>query len=322
MTTFLIPVFVFVAVTLIMLLVYVLWVNFFDPRNKAKKERLQTIHNAVHRGGQRLRSAKTFLHETAFEAWLRTHFKTFEQLENLVQRAQSPLTVGRLLGLMLALFLVVVVLGLLLRTNFLVLLMLSGPIAGTPVLWLSRKANKRRQAFENKLPETLDFISRALRAGHSLTGALGEVGKEFPDPIGQEFKIVADEMAFGIPFKDAIGQLADRIRSNDINFFVISLLIQHETGGNLTELFDTLAGTIRERMKLRGKIRTLSSEGRASAWILGGMPFVLAGILTIINPSYMALLWTTPQGKNLILTGGVLMAVGALVLKRIIQIKV
>lgn len=322
MMTFLIPFIAFVAVTLIMLLLYWVWSRYFDPRNKAKKERLQTIHNAVHLGGQSLSSAKPLLQESALETWLRSHVRKFEQLENLAQRAQSRLTLGRLMGLMLALFTVVVVLGFLLRTNLLLLLVLSVAIGSTPVLWLSRKANKRCQAFESKLPETLDFISRALRAGHSLTGALSEVGKEFPDPIGQEFKTVADEMAFGIPFKDAIGQLADRVRSSDLNFFVISLLIQHETGGNLTELFDTLAKTIRERMKLRGKIRTLSSEGRASAWILGSMPFVLAGILTLINPSYMSLLWTTPQGQNLLLTGVGLMAVGSFVLKRIILIKV
>ncbi len=322
MTTFLIPFFVFVAVTLVTLLFYGVWIHFFDRSNKAKKERLLAIHSAVRGGGQRLSSAKTLLHESALETWLRSRFRTFERFENLVQRAHSPLSIRRLMGIVLALFTMVVVFGLLLQTNPLFLLVLAVAIASTPVLWLSRQANKRRQAFENKLPETLDFISRALRSGHSLNSALGEVGKEFPDPVGQEFKTVADEMAFGIPFKDAIGQLADRVRSNDLNFFVISLMIQHETGGNLTELFDTLAKTIRERFKLRGKIRTLSSEGRASAWILGSMPFVLAGILTLINPSYMSLLWTTPQGQNLILTGVGLMAVGSFVLKRIIQIKV
>ncbi|NTV01975.1 MAG: type II secretion system F family protein [Chlorobiaceae bacterium] len=318
MKTILIPVFAFIAVMLIMLLVYGVWVVFFDRSSKAKKQRLQAIHNAVHRDEQSLGSAQ----DSALETWLRSRFRIIGHLENLVDRAHSPLTAGRLMLLMFALFTAVVVLGLLRQANPLLLFVLAVALASTPFLWLSRQADQRRQAFEDKLPETLDYISRAMHAGHSLTSAIGMVGKEFPDPIGHEFKTVFDEIGFGIPFKDAISQLADRVQSNDLNFFVISLMIQHETGGNLTELLDGLSRTIRERFKLRGKIRTLSSEGRASAWVLGSMPFMLAGILMLINPGYISLLWTTPKGQTLILTGGVLMAFGFFLLNRIIQIKV
>jgi len=318
MTTLLVAFFAFVAVMLIMLLLYGVWVHFFDRRSQARKQHVQAIQNAVHRGGQSLSSTQ----DSALESWLRSRSRTFEQLENLVKRAHSPLTARRLMGLMPALFTVVVVLGLLRQTNPLILLVLAVTIASTPVMWLSRQANQRRKAFGDKLPETLDYISRAMRAGHSLTSAIGMVGKEFPDPIGHEFNTVSDEIGFGIPFKDAIGQLADRLQSNDLNFFVISLMIQHETGGNLTELLDGLAYTIRERVKLRGKVRTLSSEGRASAWVLGSMPFLLTGILSLLNPGYMSLLWTTPQGQTLILIGAGLMAVGFFLLNRIIQIKV
>ena len=318
MTTFLISFFAFVAVMLIILLLYGMWIHFFDRRNKAKKQRLQAIYNAVHWGGQSLSSAQ----ESALETWLRTRSRTFKQLKNLVKRAHSPLTAMRLMGLILALFTVVVGLGLLRQTNPLLLLLLAVAIASTPLLWLFRQAKQRHKAFGDKLPETLDYIARALRAGHSLTSAIGMVSKEFPDPIGHEFKTVFDEIGFGIPFKEAIGHLADRVQSNDLNFFVISLMIQHETGGNLAELLDGLAKTMRERVKLRGKIRTLSSEGRVSAWILGSMPFVFAGIITIINPGYISVLWTTPQGQTLILISAGLMAVGFFVLNRIIQIKV
>jgi tight adherence protein B len=186
-------------------------------------------------------------------------------------------------------------------------------------MWLARK---RRKVFDDKLPETLDYISRALRAGHSLTSAIGMVGKELPDPTGQEFKTVFDEISFGISFKEAISQLAGRVKSDDLNFFVISLTIQHDTGGNLAELLDGLAKTIRERIKLRGKIRTLSAEGRISAVVLGAMPFAFAGIITLIRPVYISVLWSTPQGHMLLLIGGVLMAAGMLVLNRMTHIKV
>ncbi len=322
MTTFLIPFFAFVAVILIFLLFYGVWVYLFDQRKKEKKHRLQAIHDTVHSDGQSLSSAQASLKDSALETWLRSRSRTFRQLENLVRNAHSPLTAGRLIGLMLALFTVVVALGLIRQTNPLLLLVLAVSIASTPFLWLYRLANHRRQAFGDKLPEAIDYITRALHAGQSLTSAIGMLGKEFPDTIGQEFKTVFDEIAFGIPFKDAFGQFADRVQSNDLNFFVTALMIQHETGGNLTELLDGLSKTMRERVKLRGKIRTLASEGRSSTWVLCSMPFMFVCLLMLINPGYISLLWTTPQGQNLILFGSVLMAFGLFFLNRITKIEV
>jgi len=322
MSTLLVPLIACTAVILCVLLLNQVWTLFFDSRTKAKKERLQTIHNTVHWGGKRPGIAQATLQESIVETWLRSHSGTYRQYENIVQRAHSQLSAGQLMLLMLAIFSAVMFIGLQRHVNPLLLLVPGIAFGSMPLLWLSRKAGKRRQAFEDKLPETLDYISRALRAGHSLTSALGMVSKEFPDPVGYEFKIVADEMAFGIPFKVALNQLGDRVQSNDVDFLVISLTVQHETGGNLTELLDGLASTIRERFKLRGKIRTLSSEGRTSAWILGSMPFIMAGIITLINPKYASALWTTPQGQTLILVGLGLMTAGVLVLNQMIRIKV
>ena len=322
MNTYLLPIFAFVATVLVMLLAHEVWVRYFDRFDKAKKKRLQLIQNTLHPNGQGIANAQSSLQGSAFETWLRSRSGTFGKVENLLRRADSPLTVWSLMGIMLALFMIVLLSGLLRHANPLLLFPLAVAAAGTPLLWLFRQANRRQRAFGEKLPDTLDYISRALRAGHSLTTAISMVGKEFPDPIGQEFKTVSDEILFGIPFKEAIGKLADRGRSNDLNFFAVSIMILHETGGNLTELLDGLADTMRERIKLRGKIRTLSSEGRASAWVLGTMPFVLAGILTLINPGYISLFWTTHQGNVLILIGAGLMSAGFFLLNRVVQIKV
>lgn len=318
MSTVLISSGVFVAVVLVTTLLYWIWSNVFSSRGKAKKERLQAIHAKDHR----LDSALSYRTENELETWLRSRSKTFGRLERLIKRANSPLTAVRAMGLMLALFVAVVAAGLLRQGNLALLLMLAAAIASTPVLWLFWLARKRRKAFDDKLPETLDYISRALRAGHSLTSAIGMVGKELPDPTGQEFKTVFDEISFGISFKEAIGQLAERVQSDDLDFFVISLTIQHDSSGNLAELLDGLAKTIRERIKLRGKIRTLSAEGRISAMVLGAMPFAFAGIITLIRPVYISVLWSTPQGHMLLLIGGVLMAAGTLVLNRMTHIKV
>lgn len=322
MTTQMLPVLAFLAVMLTILLAYGVWTHWFDRSNKAKKQRLKSVQNTVSSGGQTHRNVYTTIQESALETWLHSRSGTFRRLEHLVRSAHTPLTAGQMIGISLVSFTGVVALGLVRHANVLLLLAVATVMAGMPVLWLVQKTSQRRKAFMEKFPETLDHISRALRAGHSLTSAIGMVGKEFPDPIGCEFKTVFDEISFSIPFKEAIGRLADRIQSNDLNFFVISLMIQHETGGNLTELLDGLAKTIRERIKLRGKVRTLSSEGRASAWVLGSMPFILVGILTLINPDYISLLWTTPQGHTLSLVGGGLMTVGFFMLSRIVQIKV
>lgn len=322
MTIVLTSFFVFMAVVLVTMLLYWIWSNFFDSRNKAKKERLHTIHAAVHASDPNIGSTRFPLAESELETWLRAHSRTFVELENLIKRAHIRLTAGRVMGLMFVLFTVAVVFGLLRQINLWLLFGLAVALANLPVLWLSQKASKRSKAFGEKLPETLDYISRALRASHSLNSAITMIGKEFPDPIGTEFKVVSDKIGFGIPFKDAIRELADGIKSRDLNFFVVSIMIQHETGGNLTELLDGLAKTMRARIKLRGKIRTLSSEGRASAWILGSLPFVLAVILWIANPGYISLLWTTPQGQNLIVIGFVLLFVGLVVLNRLVKIKV
>ena len=322
MSTVLISSGVFVAVVLVTTLLYWIWSNVFSSRGKAKKERLQAIHATIHARDHRLDSALSYRTENELETWLRSRSRTFARLESLVNRSRSPITAGHLTGIMLALFIVALVFGFLRQFNIWLLFAQAIAIAIAPLLWLSRQAGKRGQAFGKKLPDALNYISRALRASHSLNMAISMVGREFPDPIGTEFKTVADKISFGIPFKDAISQLSESIQSKDINFFVVSILIQHETGGNLTELLDGLANTMRERIKLRGKIRTLSSEGRASAWILGSLPFVLAVILWIANPDYISLLWKTEQGQNLMVIGFILLFAGLVALNRLVKIKV
>ncbi|TCD47265.1 type II secretion system F family protein [Chlorobium sp. N1] len=305
-----------------MLVAYGVWAHFFDRRGHARHRRIESIRSEVQAGVAKETGRKRALGEHELEILLHERSAAFRNLEALIQRARSRLTAGKLLLLMLALFLSVLLLGLMRGSGPLPLLAASTATGALPLLWLRRRAERRLALFSAKLPEALDYVTRALHAGHSLTSAIGMVGREFPNPIGEEFKTVFDEIGFGIPFREAITELGLRIPSSDVRFFVISLVIQHETGGNLTELLEGLSGTIRERIKLRGKVRTLSSEGRASGWVLGSMPFALAAILMLINPGYVSLLWTTEQGRTLLLIGGGLMSVGFFLLNRIVQIKV
>jgi tight adherence protein B len=173
-----------------------------------------------------------------------------------------------------------------------------------------------------QLPDALDLISRALKAGHAFPSGLQMVGEEAQDPIAGEFRIVHDEINFGVAVPTALANLANRVPSLDMRQFVIAVLIQRETGGNLTELLANISTLIRERLKLLMKVRVLSAEGRLSAWILCLLPFFLAGVINLINPRFMSVLWTDPMGLKMIYASLVMMAVGALWMRKIIRIRV
>lgn len=318
---FWIPSIVFLLVSGLALLGAFFWLQRYSPQAKAKTQRLQDIETYL--AGQSRRPRRH--HNQGLQAidkWLRDHVPMYSRLDDLLARANSHRTALQVVGLCLATALSVGLLAGLMGTGLWLALLLGGGFASGPVLYLVRTAQVRRGKFENKLPEALDFLTRALRAGHSISVAMGMAGNELADPIGTEFSTVFDEIGFGIPFDESMTAMAHRIDSPDLDFLVIALLIQRETGGNLTELLEGLAKTVRERIKLKGKVRTLSSEGRFSAILLGSLPFVLGAILSLLNPAYMSALWQTPEGHNILRTGGVLLVIGFIALSRIVRIKV
>ena len=189
-------------------------------------------------------------------------------------------------------------------------------------LKVSRAKAKRLRLIEEQLPEAADMISRSLRAGHSFSTALGIVGDEMPEPIGSEFRTAFDEINFGVPLNDALGGLANRVPISDLRYFVIAVLIQRESGGNLAEILANISQLIRSRLALLGKVRVLSAEGRLSAWILGALPFVIALLISIVNPNFLRVLWTDPAGLKLIGAALVMMMTGVVWMRKIIRIHV
>jgi tight adherence protein B len=143
-----------------------------------------------------------------------------------------------------------------------------------------------------------------------------------PDPMAAEFRIVHDEVNFGVSLEQALTHLSERVPLADLRYFVVAVLIQRDSGGNLTEILGNLSKLIRERLKLLAKVRVLSSEGRMSAWILGLMPFFLAGVMNLANPGFMSPLWTDPIGISMLKVMLTMMLVGAVVMRRIIRIRV
>ncbi len=195
-------------------------------------------------------------------------------------------------------------------------------LATAPFFYLVHKRKKRMEKFERQLPEALELVARALKAGHAFTGGLKLVAEEFGDPVGVEFGKTVDEINFGLSVPDALMNLTKRIECEDLKFFVVAVIVQRETGGNLAEIFDSLGRLIRERFKFQGRVRVLSAEGKMSAAVLIGMPFFLVGVLSLLNPEYINVLFFDPLGPVLIVIALTLMGIGALIIRKLIALKV
>jgi tight adherence protein B len=187
---------------------------------------------------------------------------------------------------------------------------------------LNIRADRRRKKFEDGLSDTLQLMAGSLSAGYSLPQAADSVVREGEDPISTEFNRALVETRLGVPIEDALETVADRMRSKDFAWVVMAIRIQREVGGNLAELLLTVAATLRERARLRRQVKTLSAEGRLSAWILGGLPVVFTLYLLTARPSYILTLTKEPLGWLLIGFGLVAMVVGALWMKKIVDVEV
>lgn len=195
-------------------------------------------------------------------------------------------------------------------------------LGSSPAAYLYWLKNRRMAEIERQLPEALELVSRALRAGHAFSVGLKIVGDEAADPIGREFRHVFSEVSMGVALPQALSNMTERIDSVDVRFFVTSVMVQRETGGNLAEIIDSLAGLIRKRFELQLKVRALSAEGRFSAMILLGLPIVIGLLLYKLNPDYVGLLFSDPMGQTLTTAGSIMMVLGAVVMKRMVVIKV
>ncbi|QLA17087.1 type II secretion system F family protein [Desulfolutivibrio sulfoxidireducens] len=233
---------------------------------------------------------------------------------------QAPLGVFVLTSLVLAVFGAVFIL--LSTGNMILAVFAAAFFAGLPFWWIKRMRKKRMAHFEKQLPEALDLVARALKAGHTFNSGMGMVGQEFGEPIRKEFNKTLEEINFGVTLMEALDNLMTRVDCPDLNFFVVSLKIQSETGGNLAEIVENIASLIRERFKLRGRIRILSAEGRFAAIVLTILPFGVSGAIQVTNPGYLALLFNHPVGRMILWASGGMMLFGILVMRKMIRIEV
>ena len=194
--------------------------------------------------------------------------------------------------------------------------------AALPLLYARHRKVKRIRKFEEQFPDSLDMLNRALRAGLALNGALQVVADEAPDPVAKEFRVLFEENRLGLDMKEALKKLAGRVDSTELRLFVTAVILQRETGGNLTEILERAAAIIRDRFRILGDIRTLTAQARLSGLILTVLPIVMAAIVYVIAPEYLKGLVGDPIGRALIVAAVSLQIIGFLIIRRIVNIRV
>jgi len=195
-------------------------------------------------------------------------------------------------------------------------------LAIMPLMWLFMKRRSRLKKFAAQLPEALELLSRALRSGHSLAAGLSLVADEVPNPLGKEFGRCYEEQNFGIPLEAALEELTERVPNLDLRFFVTAVILQRSTGGDLAEILDKIGHLIRERFQIHGQVAALTGEGRLSGIVLLGLPPVLFVVMYRLNAEYVMKLFTDPLGNRMLAAAVVMQFFGALVIRKIVNIKV
>lgn len=318
-----ISVLVFVAVALFLEGVYLIWKSSRGPQAKQIEKRLKAISISRNHAQQVSLLKQRLLSEVPMLQRLLLGLPSAHGLQGYIYQAGLGWTVSTLLLSSMALGVVTFMLMAVVFHHSMYFSATAGALlAVLPFLYLQRKRSGRLAKLEQQLPEAIDLMIRALRSGHAFSSGLQMIGDEMPEPIANEFRIVHDEINFGISLQQALMNLSGRIPITDLRYFVVAVLIQRDSGGNLTELLGNLSRLIRDRLKFIAKVRVFSSEGRLSAWVLGMLPFALAGLMSLANPKFMSPLWTDPIGISIIKYMLLLMALGVFIMRKIINIRV
>jgi tight adherence protein B len=316
-----------VSIFLIVLIAAFATIAYFTEPSDAEKrihQRMSTLGRPAMQGEDD--QAAEIVRQVTFSriGWLDRYLRQSRpalQLQLWLDQAKVPWTVGRFVFYSACFMLVGAIVG-----NWWIPVGFLGWILGlalglTPLLWVAYQRSKRFSAFNLLLPDAIDLIARALRAGHSLPSALVTVAEEIPDPLGPEFQRSADEMNYGLPFRESMNNLFQRFPIPDLQFLITAILMQRETGGNLPELLDKTAAVLRARIQLQQKVRVHTAQGRMTGAILIAMPFAAFVLTNLIRPGYTAPLFETEIGHKLIYGTLISMALGTIVIRRIIQVK-
>lgn len=313
---------VFVAVVLSFEGGYMWWNARRGPEAKLMARRLRAASAGGHAAPQLTILKQRTLSSSAGLQRLLLAVPRVHALDRILVQSGLTMSVGDLLGLTLMLGAAGLCVPIVLGRGVLLGIGLALVLGSLPMLHILRAKAKRLERLENQLPDAIDLMGRAMRAGHAFPTALNMVGDEMADPIGVEFRTLFDEINYGIPLEGALLNLLSRVPSTDLQYFVVALMIQRETGGNLTELLDNISAIVRARLKLMGEIRTLSAEGKLSAWILSLLPFAAGLMINVVNPGFMTVLLTDPVGLKMVYGALFMIVFGIWWMTKIIKIRV
>jgi tight adherence protein B len=301
---------------------YGLWRQYLDPRQRALAQRLQPAGRSLQpEQSLQLRRERLLSTTPALERWLRT-LPGVLQADHFLLQTGLTWRMAHVLALSLAGVLLAVAVGVRLAWPVLLTLALAVLVVLVLVAYLQHRRSQRMALIGQALPDALDLIARSMQAGHAFTSALHLAAKDSPPPLSQELRTVFEEINFGVGTAQALQGLSTRVASDDVRYFVVAVVIQSETGGNLADILKNTANLIRERQKIAGVVRVLSAEGRISALVLSLLPFALAAFMTLLNPGFISKLWTDPMGLQLVYFSLTLMAFGILWMWKLIQIRV
>ena len=314
---------VFVAVLLLLEALYSMWRAHRGPQARKLQARLRALAGARKDALETQYFKQRVLSELpVLQQWL-LKSRSLTALDQSILQAGLEWTVDRVLLACLVLGMA----GWLAAVAFAHQRLLTGAIVAialgiAPMALVYYKRAKRLGRIEQQLPDALDLMTRALKAGHAFSAAVKMASEELADPVAGEFRLLHDEINFGVSMQQALTHLSERIPLTDVRYFVVAVLIQRESGGNLTELLANLSRLIRERAKLLARVKVLSSEGRMSAWILALLPFLLGGALYLANPKFMGPMVTDPLGIAMTQYLLLMMLCGILILRKLIRIRV
>jgi tight adherence protein B len=254
--------------------------------------------------------------------FLEVFVERFGNVSLLFEQADTSLTVSRLLMISAVLGVAGVGFGAVLGIHAALLPVVALFLGALPLLWVLFRRRRRLKAFATQLPDALEMLSRSLRAGQSLGFGFNMVAEEMSAPIGKEFGRVFEEQNLGVPLEETLQSLTNRVPNLDLKFFTTAVILQRQTGGDLAEILDKIGELIRDRFRIWGQVQALTGEGRLSGVVLLALPFVLFIAVYQLNPDYLMVLFTEPMGKKMLAAAIVMQVLGALVIRKIVSIKV
>lgn len=315
-----------IALGAVFLATFVIAVFFMGARARARRRRAleERLGRAKGAGKDEPETQSQWVPESLAQVGLRfaeaTGFSA--RLDERLEQAGMPILAGEFVAItVLAVFVAGGVAAVLLQ-NILFVVIIAAAAGVIPYVWMTRAQRKRQQAFTDQLADTLSVLASSLRAGYSFLQALDTVSKEVSEPAASEFQRVVAEIRLGRPIDEALSSMAVRIGSDDLRWAVIAINVQRQVGGNLAEVLDIVANTVRERAYIRRQVDVLSAEGRLSVAILSCLPFGIFLYISIVNPGYIEPLFTTLPGLVMLIGGGIWMGLGIFIMTRMVKVDV